>query len=112
MLRWLKPSTWLKLETNERKNIALWMMFGACVIFTIYASIGLWLVSANLKYVLILAAIAHVQIFSIMCGFIAQLVKRRISAGRDGVSISDEGTFSEEKKPVVEQQTAQEEPTT
>jgi hypothetical protein len=26
-----------------------------------------------------------------MCGYIAQLVKRRISAGKDGVSITDEG---------------------
>jgi cytochrome c biogenesis protein CcdA len=87
---------WLSLETNERKNIALWMMFGASVIFTIYAFLGLWIVAAFPKYVFWLAVVAHIQIFSIMCGFIAQLVKRRITAGREGVSIVDEGVTHEE----------------
>jgi hypothetical protein len=81
----------LNLETNERKNIALWMMFGGALVFTAYAIVGLWLVSSFANYVFWLAVIAHVQIFSIMCGYIAQLVKRRISAGREGVSITDEG---------------------
>lgn len=93
--------SWLSLETNERKNIALWMMFGAAVIFTIYASLGLWMVSTNLQYVFWLAVMAHIQIFSIMCGFIAQLVKRRISAGKDGVSITDEGVTQEERQENV-----------
>jgi hypothetical protein len=82
---------WLGLETNERKNIALWMMFGGALVFTGYAIAGLWLVSSYPQYVFWLAVIAHIQIFSIMAGYIAQLVKRRISAGRDGVSITDEG---------------------
>lgn len=82
---------WLSLETNQRKNIALWMMFGGSVVFTAYAVVGLWLVSSSAKYVFWLAVIAHVQIFSIMAGYIAQLVKRRISAGKDGVSITDDG---------------------
>ena len=82
---------WLKLETNERKNIALWMMFGGAIVFTAYTLVGLWLVSGYPNYVFWLAVIAHVQIFSIMAGYIAQLVKRRISAGRDGVSITDDG---------------------
>ena len=81
----------LNLETNERKNIALWMMFGGAVIFTAYSIAGLVLVSAFPNYVFWLAVVAHVQIFSIMCGYIAQLVKRRISAGKEGVSITDGG---------------------
>lgn len=80
---------WLNLETNERKNIALWIMFGGGIIFTIYAVVGLWLVSSTPLYVFWLAVIAHAQIFSIMAGYIAQLVKRRISVGREGVSITD-----------------------
>lgn len=79
----------LHFETNERKNISLWMMFGGALVFTVYAIAGLWLVSSYANYVFWLAVIAHIQIFSIMCGFIAQLVKRRISAGKDGVSITD-----------------------
>lgn len=82
----------LNLETNERKNLSLWMMFGGALVFTLYAIAGLWMVSSRLDYVFWLAVIAHVQIFSLMCGFIAQLVKRRISAGKEGISITDEGT--------------------
>jgi uncharacterized membrane protein YqjE len=85
----------LDLETNERKNIALWMMFGGALVFTAYAIVGLWLVSSYPSYVFWLAVIAHVQIFSIMCGYIAQLVKRRISASKEGVSITDEGLTGE-----------------
>ena len=81
----------INLETNERKNISLWMMFGGALVFTIYASVGLFLLSGTPQYVFWLAVIAHVQIFSIMCGYIAQLVKRRISAGKEGVSIIDGG---------------------
>lgn len=81
----------LNLETNDRKNLSLWMMFGGALVFTLYAGVGLWMVSARLDYVFWLAVMAHVQIFSIMCGFIAQLVKRRISAGKEGISITDEG---------------------
>lgn len=82
---------WLRLETNERKNIALWMMFGGALVFTAYAIAGLVLVHNIPNYVFWLAVIAHIQIFSIMAGYIAQLVKRRISAGREGISITDEG---------------------
>lgn len=86
----------LELETNERKNLSLWMMFGGALIFTVYACVGLWLVSAVPQYIFWLAIVAHIQIFSIMCGYIAQLVKRRVSAGKDGVSITD-GGFEDEQ---------------
>lgn len=79
----------LSLETNERKNLSLWMMFGGALVFTIFAAVGLWLVSVNLKYVFLLAVLAHVQIITIMTGFIAQLVKRRVSVNKDGISVED-----------------------
>lgn len=86
-----KNSTkWLSLETNERKNLALWIMLAGVVAFLIYAVVGLWLVASIPLYVFWLAVIAHMQIFSIMAGYIAQLVKRRISAGKDGISITDD----------------------
>jgi hypothetical protein len=87
---------WLDLETNERKNLSLWMMFGGATVFTIFAGVGLWLVAANLKYVFYLAVLAHIQIITIMTGFIAQLVKRRITAGKEGITITDSGTESGE----------------
>lgn len=83
--------SWLNLETNERKNISLWMMFGGALVFTGYAIAGLVLLHNYPQYVFWLAIVAHIQIFSIMAGYIAQLVKRRISAGKDGVSITDDG---------------------
>jgi len=79
----------LDLETNERKNLSLWMMFGGAVTFTIFAAIGLWLVSANLTYVFYLAVLAHLQVITIMTGFIAQLVKRRVSINKTGISLED-----------------------
>lgn len=93
---------WLNLETNERKNIALWMMFGGALVFTAYAIAGLWLVSSFANYVFWLAVIAHIQIFSIMAGYIAQLVKRRITAGKDGVTITDEGLTPPVECPKLE----------
>lgn len=66
-------------------------MFGGAVVFTLYAIAGLWLVQGTPSYVFWLAMAAHAQLFSIMAGYIAQLVKRRISAGKDGVSITDHG---------------------
>lgn len=92
----------LSLETNERKNIALWMMFGGALVFTAYAIAGLVLVSTQAHYVFWLAMAAHVQLFSIMAGYIAQLVKRRISAGKDGISIADEGTVEHSTAPTGE----------
>jgi len=65
-------------------------MFGGAVVFTIFAAVGLWLVSANAQFVFWLALAAHVQLITIMTGFIAQLVKRRISAGKEGITISDD----------------------
>lgn len=67
------------------------MMFGGALVFTAYAVAGLVLLHSYPNYVFWLAIVAHIQIFSIMAGYIAQLVKRRISAGRDGVSITDDG---------------------
>lgn len=79
----------LGLETNERKNLSLWMMFGASIVFTGFAGAGLYLVAGSLKYVFYLAVLAHIQIITIMTGFIAQLVKRRVSVGKDGLSVED-----------------------
>jgi hypothetical protein len=81
----------LTLETNERKNLAMFAMFGGALVFSGYAIAGLFLLKASPAYIFYLALAAHVQIFSIMAGFVAQLVKRRLSASKDGVSIIDEG---------------------
>lgn len=84
----------LKLDSNERRNLALLAMFGGAVVFTVFAATGLCLVHTNLQYVFWLALAAHAQLLTIMTGFIAQLVKRRITAGKDGITISDNGEES------------------
>ena len=78
-----------KWETNERKNLALLIMLAWAIVFTIYAVVGLWVVSNVAVYVFWLAVAAHAQVFMILAGFTAQLVKRRISLGREGVQIDD-----------------------
>lgn len=79
----------LAQETNERKNIALWMMFGGAMVFTIYLFVTLYLVQDDLNKVFWLAVLGHVQIFTIMTGYIALLVKRRIEVSKDGITIND-----------------------
>lgn len=71
-------------------------MFGGAVVFTAFAGVGLWLVEASLQYVFYLALVAHVQILVIMTGFIAQLVKRRVSISKDGLSVEDSSDSSGE----------------
>lgn len=87
MAKWIEKT--LKLETNERKNLAIVMMFGGCIVFTIYASVTLFLVANNPSYVFLLGVIAHGQIFSILAGFIAQLVKRRVAFTKEGIKVTD-----------------------
>jgi len=79
----------LNIETNGRKNIAIWMMFGGSLTFTLFSGIALWMLASNLTYVFYLALAAHLQILVIMTGFTALLVKRRISVNKNGASIED-----------------------
>jgi hypothetical protein len=90
---WNLTKSW---ETNERKNLALLIMLVWAIIFTIYAIVGLWLVSSTAVYIFWLAIAAHGQVFMLLAGFTAQLVKRRISLGRDGVHIDDRTLCKEE----------------
>lgn len=65
------------------------MMFGGSIVFTVFAGVGLWLVATNPQYVFWLAVVAHAQLAIIMTGFIAQLVKRRITVGKEGLGVED-----------------------
>lgn len=96
---------WLNLETNQRKNLALWMMFGGSLVFTLYAVAAFVVVRAELGFIFWLGLVAHIQIFSIMCGFIALLVKRRIYAGKQGIEIADQGTDEVVLKNTIEKTT-------
>ncbi len=56
---------------------------------TMFAAVGVYLVSGDARLSFWLALAAHVQILIGMTGLIALFVKRSIRMHRDGVEISD-----------------------
>jgi len=75
---------------NGRKAAAFGALLGGCVIMTIFAAVGVWLVSGNAKYSFYLALAAHAQIMLGLTAFTALFVRRHISVGKDGVKIEDQ----------------------
>jgi hypothetical protein len=75
---------------NGRRAAAFGALLGGCGIMTIFAAVGVWLVSGNAAYSFYLALAAHAQIMLGLTAFTALFVKRNLSVGRDGVSITDQ----------------------
>jgi hypothetical protein len=81
------------LDTHDgRRALSFLAIFGGCIVFTVFAAVGVWLVSGNALYSLYLALAAHVQILVGMTA-LGWAMGRRIQAeaGRDGVKINDSG---------------------
>lgn len=79
------------LATPEgRRFWAFFVMLGASFVFTCFAAVGVWLVSGNVLYSLILALAAHIQLF-VCIGAFGWVMGRRITleAGRDGMKFGD-----------------------
>lgn len=79
------------LSTVEgRRFWSFLVVLGACFVFTAFAAVGVWLVSRNELYTLILALAAHLQLFVGM-GVFSVVLGRRMSmeAGRDGFKYKD-----------------------
>lgn len=74
----------------KRQAWAFAAIVGGCVIFTLFAAVGVWLVSNHAEYAFYLALAAHAQILVGMTCIGALLVKRSIKAGPTGVEISDD----------------------
>lgn len=73
-----------------RRYWAFLAVLGGCIIFTILAAVGVWLVSDNPKYSLYLALAAHFQIFVGMSTFGFVLGRRmRGKAGKHGIEWDD-----------------------
>lgn len=90
------------LTTPEgRRFWAFFVMLGASFVFTAFAAVGVWLVSGNVLYSLILALAAHIQLF-VCIGAFGWVMGRRITleAGRDGMKFGDRD--SEEMKEAVQ----------
>lgn len=78
------------LDAEGRRYWAFLVILGGCFIFTIFAAIGVWLVSGNATYSLYLALAAHAQLFVGMGTFSFVLGRRmRFKGGRDGVEFDD-----------------------
>lgn len=73
-----------------RRFWAFFVMLGASFVFTAFAAVGVWLVSGNTYYSLILALAAHVQLF-VCIGAFGWVLGRRmnVKGGRDGFEYSD-----------------------
>ena len=76
---------------DGRRAAAFGAILGGCVCMTIFAAVGVYLVSGNAAYSFYLALAAHAQILLGLTGFTALFVKRSIKAGRDGIEITDTG---------------------
>lgn len=74
---------------NGRRAAAFGALLGGCIVMTIFAAVGVWLVAGSAKYSFYLALAAHVQILLGLTAFTALFVKRSIKAGRDGIEITD-----------------------
>jgi len=74
---------------SGRRAAAFRALLGGCGIMTIFAAIGVWLVSGNATYSFYLALAAHAQIMLGLTAFTALFVKRSIKAGKDGIEITD-----------------------
>lgn len=79
------------MTPDGRRAYAFLAVLGGCLVMTVFAAIGVWLVSGNTEYSFWLAMAAHAQIALGLGVFGAQFVKRTLKAGRDGIEISDHG---------------------
>ena len=78
------------LTPDGRRAWAFAAICGGCVVFTVFAAIGVWLVSGNELYALILALAAHLQILVGMTALGWTLGRRlQVEATRSGAKLSD-----------------------
>lgn len=79
------------LDTHDgRRGLAFLAILGGCVVMTVFAAVGVWLVSGNALYSLYLALAAHVQILVGMTALGWAMGRRvQFKGGRDGVEVND-----------------------
>lgn len=92
------------MSPDGRRAWAFAAICGGCAIFTVFAAVGVWLVSANVLYTFFLALAAHAQILVGMTA-LGWTLGRRLSAeaSKDGIKINDrttETTVEHSEEPV------------
>lgn len=90
----------INLATPDgRRAAAFAALLGGCGVMTIFAAVGVYLVSGNATYSFYLALAAHAQIMLGLTGFTALFVRRTIKAGKDGIEITDSDVMITAEKP-------------
>lgn len=79
------------LNAEGRRGWAFAALVGAAMVFTVFAAVGVWLVRTKATYSFWLALAAHAQVALVLLSLGALLVKRTVSAGKDGLTYSDQG---------------------
>lgn len=84
------------LDTHAgRRALAFLAILGGCVVMTLFAAVGVWLVSGNALYSLYLALAAHAQILVGMTALGWAMGRRvNVEATKDGVKLNDSGESS------------------
>lgn len=86
---------------DGRRAWSFLVILGSCFVFTVFAAVGVWLVSSNARYSLILALAAHVQLLIGLGAFSFTLGRRMsVEANRDGIKIKDEGNVEITEQPL------------
>lgn len=90
---WLRRKSLPTIMTPDgRRAWAFLAILGGCIVFTVFAAIGVYQVRDHQLYTLVLALAAHVQILLGLTAMGFVLGRRmQVSGGRDGVVISDAG---------------------
>lgn len=82
--------TFALFNPDGRRALAFAAIVGGCAVMTVFAAVGVYLVSGNAAYSFYLALAAHFQILVGLTALGALLVKRTIKAGKDGLEITDD----------------------
>lgn len=88
-------------SSSGRRFWAFLVILGSCFIFTIFAAVGVWLVSKNEKYTFYLALAAHAQLF-VGLGFFSVVGGRKmtVEGGTNGLKYSDSMSADDVKEAV------------
>lgn len=81
------------IETHEgRRAFAFFAILGGCVVMSLFAAVGVYLVSGDVKLSFWLAIAAHVQILVGMTALGWAMGRRMLAeVSKDGVKINDGG---------------------
>lgn len=79
---------WL-FSSEGRRAGAFLALLGGATVFTIYASVVLYLVKGAIGLVFWLGIAAHLQIALITSGLVALFVKRSLAISKDGITVND-----------------------